>query len=88
MGVFHFLYFSNLAARDESWRPSMEQCTSLSDTTATTLSRRSILKGSITLTAAAMAAPVLMIGAVESAAPLVERAATQIAEWYEEVGGI
>ena len=66
----------------------MDPSNSLTDATAKTLSRRSILKGSMTLTAAALAAPALAIGAVEAAAPVGERAAIQVAEWYEEVGGI
>lgn len=53
-----------------------------------TFSRRSLLKGSATLTAAAIAAPaVLTLGAMESA-PVVERAAVAVEQWFEEVGGI
>jgi hypothetical protein len=66
----------------------MDDNSALNDTHAKPLSRRSILKGSMTLTAAAIAAPALAIGAVEVGAPVVERAAIQVAEWYEEVGGI
>lgn len=54
---------------------------------AKTYSRRSLLKGSVTLTAAAIAAPALTIGAVESAT-VVERAVVAVEQWYEEVGGI
>jgi len=51
-------------------------------------SRRSLLKGSMKLGAAAVAAPALAIGAIETAAPVVEKAAAVVMEWYEEVGGV
>jgi len=65
-----------------------EDANMLTDATAKTLSRRSLLKGSMTLTAAVIAAPALALGVVEAAAPAVERAAVDVEAWFEEVGGI
>jgi len=53
-----------------------------------TFSRRLLLKGSMKLAGAAVALPALAIGTVETAVPVVERAAANAAQWYEEVGGI
>ncbi|HWB33678.1 MAG TPA: hypothetical protein VG714_10930 [Acidobacteriaceae bacterium] len=62
--------------------------TNLSDTASKSFSRRSLLKGSMKLGAAAVAAPALALGAIESAAPAVEKAAVTAVQWFEEVGGI
>lgn len=51
-------------------------------------SRRSLLKNSAKLGAAAVAAPALAISAMETAAPMVEKAVAAAMDWYEEVGGI
>jgi hypothetical protein len=66
----------------------MEDTNPFTKPTVRPFSRRSLLKGSMTLTAAAMAAPAaLTIAAIESA-PVVERAAVAVEQWFEEVGGI